>query len=119
MDPFLIHTLTHLPQDILIGANSVLKLADFGTAKIIKSNKTLARTRGGGHAKMEGLEGTPMYMAPEMIKNQRTGKLGACDIWGLGCIVLQMVTGSKPWSFLDFDNEWYVAFIGLFFSRER
>lgn len=94
--------------DILIGANSVLKLADFGTAKIIKSNKTLARTRGGAHAKMEGLEGTPMYMAPEMIKNQRTGKLGACDIWGLGCIVLQMITGRKPWSFLDFDNEWYV-----------
>lgn len=49
-----------------------------------------------------------MYMAPEMIKNQRTGKLGACDIWGLGCIVLQMITGRKPWSFLDFDNEWYV-----------
>ncbi|KIR59568.1 STE/STE11/SSK protein kinase [Cryptococcus bacillisporus CA1873] len=98
------------PENILIGANSVLKLADFGTAKIIKSNKTLARTRGGGHAKMEGLEGTPMYMAPEMIKNQRTGKLGACDIWGLGCIVLQMVTGSKPWSFLDFDNEWAIMF---------
>ncbi|OXL09378.1 mitogen-activated protein kinase kinase kinase [Cryptococcus neoformans Gb118] len=98
------------PENILIGANSVLKLADFGTAKIIKSNKTLARTRGGAHAKMEGLEGTPMYMAPEMIKNQRTGKLGACDIWGLGCIVLQMITGRKPWSFLDFDNEWAIMF---------
>ncbi|WVN87524.1 uncharacterized protein L203_102707 [Cryptococcus depauperatus CBS 7841] len=98
------------PENILIGANSVLKLADFGTAKIIKSNRTLARTRGGAHAKMEGLEGTPMYMAPEMIKNQRTGKLGACDIWGLGCIVLQMITGRKPWSFLDFDNEWAIMF---------
>ncbi|WVF72911.1 hypothetical protein IAT40_007729 [Kwoniella sp. CBS 6097] len=98
------------PENILIGANSVLKLADFGTAKIIKGNKTLARTRGGAHAKMEGLEGTPMYMAPEMIKNQRTGKLGACDIWGLGCIVLQMITGRKPWSFLDFDNEWAIMF---------
>ncbi|TYJ54051.1 hypothetical protein B9479_005315 [Cryptococcus floricola] len=98
------------PENILIGANSVLKLADFGTAKIIKSNKTLARTRGGAHAKMEGLEGTPMYMAPEMIKNQQTGKLGACDIWGLGCVVLQMTTGRKPWSFLDFDNEWAIMF---------
>ncbi|WVQ84690.1 hypothetical protein IAT38_006845 [Cryptococcus sp. DSM 104549] len=98
------------PENILIGANSVLKLADFGTAKIIKGNKTLARTRGGAHAKMEGLEGTPMYMAPEMIKNVRTGRLGACDIWGLGCIVLQMVTGRKPWSFLDFDNEWAIMF---------
>ncbi|KAK8853310.1 hypothetical protein IAR55_004014 [Kwoniella newhampshirensis] len=98
------------PENILIGANSVLKLADFGTAKIIKGNKTLVRTRGGAHAKMEGLEGTPMYMAPEMIKNQRTGKLGACDIWGLGCIVLQMITGRKPWSFLDFDNEWAIMF---------
>ncbi|WRT70117.1 uncharacterized protein IL334_007111 [Kwoniella shivajii] len=98
------------PENILIGANSVLKLADFGTAKIIKGNKTLARTRGGANAKMEGLEGTPMYMAPEMIKNIRSGKLGACDIWGLGCVVLQMITGRKPWSFLDFDNEWAIMF---------
>ncbi|WWC91828.1 uncharacterized protein L201_006775 [Kwoniella dendrophila CBS 6074] len=98
------------PENILIGANSVLKLADFGTAKIIKGNKTLARTRGGAHAKMEGLEGTPMYMAPEMIKNVRSNKLGSCDIWGLGCVVLQMITGRKPWSFLDFDNEWAIMF---------
>ncbi|WWC72122.1 uncharacterized protein I206_106082 [Kwoniella pini CBS 10737] len=98
------------PENILIGANSVLKLADFGTAKIIKGNKTLARTRGGAHAKMEGLEGTPMYMAPEMIKNVRSSKLGSCDIWGLGCVVLQMITGRKPWSFLDFDNEWAIMF---------
>ncbi|WWD03772.1 hypothetical protein V865_001828 [Kwoniella europaea PYCC6329] len=98
------------PENILIGANSVLKLADFGTAKIIKGNKTLARTRGGAHAKMEGLEGTPMYMAPEMIKNIRSNKLGSCDIWGLGCVVLQMITGRKPWSFLDFDNEWAIMF---------
>ena len=56
-----------------------------------------------------GLTGTPMYMSPEMIKNDRRGRQGATDIWSLGCVVLQCATGKKPWSNLD--NEWCVLFI--------
>lgn len=54
---------------------------------------------------MNSLAGTPMYMAPEVIKNEKTGiKLGAMDIWSMGCVILEFATGRKPWSNLD--NEW-------------
>jgi len=51
-----------------------------------------------------GLTGTPMYMSPEVIKNDKRGRYGAMDIWSLGCVVLECATGKKPWSNLD--NEW-------------
>lgn len=61
---------------------------------------------------MNSLAGTPMYMAPEVIKNEKTGRLGAMDIWSMGCVVLEFATGRKPWSNLD--NEWAIMFhIGI------
>lgn len=108
------------PDNILLGANSVLKYVDFGAAKvIIKGNRTMAKTRairggtGGdaGPAVMNSLAGTPMYLAPEVIKGG-AGALGAADIWSMGCVVLEITTGRKPWSNLD--NEWAIMFhIGI------
>lgn len=56
---------------------------------------------------MTNATGTPMYMSPETIKGGDPGRRGAMDIWSLGCVCLQMVTGRKPWSNLD--NDWYVC----------
>ncbi|BEJ11012.1 hypothetical protein CspHIS471_0104340 [Cutaneotrichosporon sp. HIS471] len=108
------------PDNILLGANQVLKYVDFGAAKvIIKGNRTMAKTRalnrggpaGERPAVMNSLAGTPMYLAPEVIKGG-TGRLGASDIWAMGCCILEMVTGRKPWSNLD--NEWAIMFhIGI------
>ncbi len=54
------------------------------------------------------LEGTPMYMSPEAIKGGPQGRLGAIDIWALGCCVLEMITGRRPWANLD--NEFAVMY---------
>lgn len=54
---------------------------------------------------MNSLTGTPMYMSPEVIKGEEFGRPGAMDVWSLGCVVLECVTGRRPWSNLD--NEWY------------
>lgn len=59
-----------------------------------------------GIALSSRLTGTPMYMSPEVIKNDTCGRHGAMDIWSMGCVVLEFATGKKPWSHLD--NEWYV-----------
>jgi serine/threonine protein kinase len=48
-----------------------------------------------------------MYMSPEVIKNDKSGRFGGMDIWSLGCVVLEFATGKKPWSNLD--NEWSVS----------
>lgn len=47
-----------------------------------------------------------MYMSPEVIRNNPHGRMGAMDVWSLGCVVLECATGRKPWS--NVDNEWYV-----------
>jgi mitogen-activated protein kinase kinase kinase len=52
--------------------------------------------------------GTPMYMSPEVIRGHGTGRLGAVDIWSLGCVILEMATGRRPWASLD--NEWAIMF---------
>ncbi|KAI9602210.1 hypothetical protein KEM48_000779 [Puccinia striiformis f. sp. tritici PST-130] len=103
------------PDNILLDKEGKLKYVDFGAAKIIaKESRTLASKRskrsnswmgkGGGGAgdhnntsitgvQMNSLTGTPMYMSPEVIKGEEFGRPGAMDIWSLGCVVLEIVTG--------------------------
>ncbi|KAG2023121.1 STE/STE11 protein kinase, variant 2 [Coprinopsis cinerea AmutBmut pab1-1] len=103
------------PDNILLDQLGRIKFVDFGAAKILAKNQhTLQRSRRSTDAAFNaangigvmsnGLTGTPMYMSPEMIKNDRRGRHGATDIWSLGCVILQCATGRKPWSNLD--NEW-------------
>ncbi|KAF8049287.1 hypothetical protein N665_2247s0001 [Sinapis alba] len=40
--------------------------------------------------------GTPVYMSPESVQYGTVEK--ALDLWSLGCIVLEMFTGKRPWS---------------------
>ncbi|CAD6896502.1 unnamed protein product [Tilletia laevis] len=136
------------PDNILLDSNGMIKYVDFGAAKIIaKTQGTIQRTRvsrlppglagghpadaiaaggGGGNPDALSIQGTPMYMSPEVINpggtdgsggaggqgsgggRRRTGRLGAMDVWSLGCVVLECATGRRPWAQLD--NEWAIMF---------
>lgn len=54
------------------------------------------------------LTGTPMYLSPETVKGERRGRMGAMDVWAMGCVILECATGRRPWSNLD--NEWSACF---------
>src|SRR4051794_22991112 len=54
------------------------------------------------------MTGTPMYMSPEVIKGENPGHFGAVDVWSLGCVILEMATGRRPWASLD--NEWAIMY---------
>ncbi|XP_012841581.1 PREDICTED: mitogen-activated protein kinase kinase kinase 2 [Erythranthe guttata] len=69
-------------ENILLGENGSVKIADFGCAKRVGS---------GG----SGFSGTPAYMAPETARGEEQGF--AADVWALGCTVVEMATGSHPW----------------------
>ncbi|GAA5973297.1 hypothetical protein JCM11641_003058 [Rhodosporidiobolus odoratus] len=115
------------PDNILLDGNGTIKYVDFGAAKVLaKNQKTLASrsrmggaTRGratlgidGAPADANSLTGTPMYLSPETVKGERRGKMGAMDVWAVGCVILECATGQRPWSNLD--NEWAIMFhIGI------
>lgn len=102
------------PENILLDHNGVVKFVDFGAAKVIASSgRTRASKSTGTRPPNNGenvnsMTGTPMYMSPEVITGGSIARNGVVDIWSLGCCVLEMATGRRPWANLD--NEWAIMY---------
>ena len=99
--------LTRVP-DILLDHNGIIKYVDFGAAKLIaRQGRTLVQDITSTKPN-KSMTGTPMYMSPEVIKGENPGHFGAVDVWSLGCVILEMATGRRPWANLD--NEWAIMY---------
>ncbi|KAJ3130882.1 Serine/threonine-protein kinase 36 [Physocladia obscura] len=68
-------------QNILITESGILKIADFGFAQMFDQSKGVTMT---------SVKGTPIYMAPELIKEEPYSYL--VDIWALGIILFERPT---------------------------
>lgn len=81
------------PDNILVfpkdGDLPSLKIADFGLVKQLGVEDEYDDT-----IWEYGFQGTPDYMSPESVLGVITGAL---DVWSLGCIIVQLVTGRSPW----------------------
>ena len=77
--------------NILVDGIGAVKLADFGASKYIGNGSMAA-----------SLRGTPYFMAPEVFEKQYDGK--KADIWSIGGVALQMITGNPPWKSLKLGN---------------
>nr|XP_022910151.1 mitogen-activated protein kinase kinase kinase 4 [Onthophagus taurus] len=86
----------------LADEGNCLKIGDFGCAVKIKSHTTMP-------GELQGFIGTQAYMAPEMfMKTQVNGHGRAADIWSVGCVVVEMATGKRPWA--EFDSNYQIMF---------
>ncbi|XP_051020580.1 mitogen-activated protein kinase kinase kinase 4 isoform X2 [Acomys russatus] len=78
--------------NIFLTSSGLIKLGDFGCSVKLKNN---AQTMPG---EVNSTLGTAAYMAPEVITRAKgEGHGRAADVWSLGCVVIEMVTGKRPW----------------------
>ncbi len=87
------------PQNILLGPNGVLKVTDFGVARLIRNPRRAGHGTGGidgAAGRVVGATlGTPEYMAPEqLIGGEATV---ATDIYAAGIVVHECLTGVTPY----------------------
>jgi serine/threonine protein kinase len=78
------------PGNILLDVRGEPHLTDFGLARLLESESTVTRT-------LEVL-GTPSYMAPEQAAGNNTKLTSATDVYGLGAVLYQLLTGHRPFA---------------------
>ncbi|KAF5022428.1 hypothetical protein F66182_5513 [Fusarium sp. NRRL 66182] len=77
-------------DNILLDLDGTCKISDFGISK--KTDNIY------GNDKTNSMQGSVFWMAPEVIRSQGEGYSAKVDIWSLGCVVLEMFAGKRPWA---------------------
>src|SRR5438094_8812127 len=78
------------PGNILLDKNGEPHLTDFGLARLLDTQSSITRTI--------DVLGTPSYMAPEQAAGETTKLSKATDVYGLGAVLYQLLTGQPPFA---------------------
>ena len=76
------------PGNILVNEKGEPLLTDFGLARLVEAESTITRTL--------DVLGTPSYMAPEQAAGEHAKVSEATDVYGLGAVLYQLLTGDPP-----------------------
>lgn len=86
--------------NILVDNRGAVKISDFGVSKQTTSNLTNPSLASvpvgplGPAGTRTSLQGSVFWMAPEVVR--QTGQSIKSDIWSVGCLIVEMFTGSRP-----------------------
>lgn len=75
--------------DVLLSAQGHIKLTDFGTSTICNDENST------NNSPRTSFVGTQDYVSPEVLSGDRKATK-ACDLWALGCMIYQMLSGISP-----------------------
>jgi serine/threonine protein kinase/tetratricopeptide (TPR) repeat protein len=78
------------PGNILLDTKGEPLLTDFGLARLVEFESTITRTM--------DVMGTPSYMAPEQAVGNNAVVSSATDVYGLGAVLYQLLTGHPPFA---------------------
>ena len=76
------------PQNLLLNDEGVLKVMDFGVARLVE------RTGAGNHTQAGMIVGTPLYMAPEQLAAEAID--ARADLYAVGVVLFEILTGEAP-----------------------
>jgi TolB-like protein/predicted Ser/Thr protein kinase/Flp pilus assembly protein TadD len=78
------------PGNILLDTNGEPHLTDFGLARLLETESSITHTL--------DVLGTPSYMAPEQAVGNNAAVSSATDVYGLGAVLYQLLTGQPPFA---------------------
>jgi serine/threonine protein kinase/TolB-like protein/Flp pilus assembly protein TadD len=78
------------PGNILLDAKGEPHLTDFGLARLVESESSVTQTL--------DVLGTPSYMAPEQAMGNNSAISSVTDVYGLGAVLYQLLTGQPPFA---------------------
>jgi serine/threonine protein kinase/predicted Zn-dependent protease len=78
------------PGNILLNQKGEAHLTDFGLARLVETESTVTGTK--------EVLGTPSYMAPEQAVGETRKLTSATDVYGLGAVLYQLLTGHPPFA---------------------
>src|SRR5262249_40773993 len=78
------------PGNILLDAKGEPHLTDFGLARLVESDRSVTQPL--------DVLGTPSYMAPEQATGNNAAISSATDVYGLGAVLYQLLTGQPPFA---------------------
>ena len=88
------------PENIMLRRDGLVKVLDFGLAKLSEAAKPDVDTEGETRAQVKTapgvIMGTVQYMSPEQTRGKATD--ARSDIWSLGCVIYEMAAGRPPFS---------------------
>jgi serine/threonine-protein kinase len=99
------------PQNVMVGAFGEVQVMDWGLAKVLRSGEPArvdqpsgaregiqtGRTEEAWESRAGSILGTPAYMAPEQARGETDRIDERSDVFGLGAILCQILTGAPPY----------------------
>jgi len=96
------------PSNIQVMDDGRVKVFDFGLARAV-GDKSMTATG--------NLVGTPVYMAPEVLKGRRANQRS--DVFSLGITLFQMLTGQLPYELPEDESSLHALYMSVILGNER
>src|SRR5262249_39597026 len=91
------------PDNVMVGAFGEVQVMDWGLAKVLARSedgpaevRTVRTVEPGTESLVGAVLGTPAYMAPEQARGQVDRLDERCDVFGLGAVLCEILTGTPP-----------------------